>query len=205
MIALWFDISMPIDSSMPTYPSDPQFLAKPHKLGGINSRVTLHQLELGTHTGTHVDAPLHLFPAGIPISNISLDTFIGPCYVLSLDKFSLDLLPKLPQNARRVLFKANGELPLKPNWLEVYQGMPPEFASELVKRELLLVGIDALSIEERERPILETHQLLLEKNIIILEGLNLTSIDDGWYFLSALPLSLTGLDGSPVRAILKKN
>ncbi len=203
---MWFDISIDFQPAMPIYPGDPTFKATPVKIGGLNSRVTLHRLELGTHTGTHVDAPCHVFPGAKTITDLPIEAFIGPCFVLAVKKFSLNELKRLPPKAERVLIKANYNLPENSSWLEVYQGMPPEFASQIIKQNprVLLVGIDALSIEEKGRRVLETHQLFLARDTVILEGLNLSKIIEGWYDLSALPLKLRNLDGSPVRAVLKK-
>lgn len=203
---MWFDISIDFQQAMPVYPGDPVFKAKAFKIGGLNSRVTLHHLELGTHTGTHIDAPKHIFPDAKTITDLPIEVFIGPCFVLEVKDFSLNELKRLPPKADRVLIKANNNLPESSSWLEVYQGMPPEFAAQIIKQNprVLLVGIDAISIEEKGRRVLETHQLFLARDTVILEGLTLSKIVEGWYDLSALPLKLKNLDGSPIRAVLKK-
>lgn len=201
---MWFDISIPLNNSTPIYPSDPLYKALPHKIGGVNSRVTLNRLELSTHTGTHIDAPLHVMPNGKSITDIPLSTFIGTCYVLETKNFSLADLDSLPTDVKRVLCKANGNMPKSSLWLDNYRGMPPNFAFALSQKAPFLVGIDALSIEEKNRDILESHKIFLEKDIVILEGIDLSEVEQGYYELFATPLRLENLDGSPVRAVLKK-
>lgn len=206
---MFYDISITLNENVPVYLGDPVFEKTPIKIGGKNSRVNLNQLNIGTHTGTHVDAPTHLFSDKKSITDISLEAFLGPCYVIEVNSFILieEILTKIPLDSERILFKANSQLPLSKNWLDDYQGMPSSFAQKLLENRVkkpLLIGIDALSIEERGKKELETHKILLENEIVILEGLNLSMIESGFYYLYALPLKLQGLDGSPVRAVLQK-
>lgn len=202
----WIDVSVEITESMPIYPGDPAFVAKPVKILGKNSRVNLTEITLGTHTGTHVDAPSHVLPEGKTLTHLELEPFVGICYVLEVAEFTADVLERLPRSCKRVLIKANSNLPGKPHWLTDYRGLPTDFARlllEHLKDKPLLVGIDALSVEERGKKVLETHKLLLEREIVVLEGLDLSKVQEGHYELVALPLKLSSLDGSPVRAVLK--
>ncbi|MDD2430651.1 MAG: cyclase family protein [Firmicutes bacterium] len=204
---MWIDISISMSEAMPIYPGDPRFSAKPVKISEINSRVNLTEISLGTHTGTHIDAPKHVFSEKKTVTDLDLNVFIGPCYVLEISEFSKDVLKKLPKKAKRILLKANSDLPGKETWLEGYKGVPPKFAELLLNHldeKPLLIGIDALSIEEKGHKVLETHGLFLSQEIIILEGINLSHINEGNYQLAALPLKLESLDGSPVRAALKR-
>jgi arylformamidase len=77
--------------------------------------------------------------------------------------------------------------------------MPPE----LIGRGVTLVGIDYLSIAPRHDPA-PTHSVLLEAGTVILEGLDLRGVEPGAYDLACLPLRITGSDGAPARALLRR-
>jgi arylformamidase len=204
-----YDITIPINPYMPVWPDDPGVeINRVSKIEeGANANVS--HLSLSAHTGTHVDAPYHFIPEGASLDRVPLDSFIGEADVMEIP--NVDLITavdvhnaNLPLDARRVLFKtrnsdiwARGENRFK----EDFVALSPDAAQTLVDRDICLVGIDYLSVApfKQSRP---THQILLAAGVVILEGINLTNIPPGRYFLYCLPLKLEGVDGAPARAIL---
>jgi arylformamidase len=206
-----YDITVPISDPMPVWPGDPGVeLSQVSQIeAGEDSNVS--RLSMGVHTGTHVDAPLHFLPNGFSLDEVPIDYFIGQVQVVDLSEASIitaqDLLQvDLEIGISRILFKthnstfwARGERCFQ----EDFVALSPDAAHFLVDRGYRLVGIDYLSIApyRESRP---THEILLGANIIILEGINLTSVPPGIFTLYCLPLKLEKVEGAPVRAILTR-
>ena len=202
---IW-DISLPIQPGMVIYPGNPEVEFQPsQRLPEDSSNVT--QICLGTHTGSHVDAPWHVFEKGIPVDQLPLAELVGRCRVLDLTQVEKavtwpDLLAKQVKPGERLLLKTSNSFR---GWQEFYSDyvyLDGEAAEQLADLPVRLVGVDYLSIKQRGSSDHRPHTALLEKNIPILEALDLSQVPEGEYYLVALPLKLVGLDGSPVRAVL---
>lgn len=159
---------------------------------------------MDTHTGTHIDAPLHMIPDGEEICDYALDRFIRPAIVLDLvhveEQINAAVLEDLdiPDGAF-VLLKTRNSLTEDFDFDFVYlSGDAAEYLREI---GACGVGIDALGIERGhgEHP---AHRTLLGSGLPVLEGLRLAEVEAGSYLLIALPLRIAGADGSPVRAVL---
>ena len=203
------DITLTISNSLVTYPGDPGIqITRVHSIGKDSSS-NLTKLDMGAHTGTHVDAPVH-FIEGAPASEtLDLNILIGPAIVVdatkeeSISSTSLDNL-HIPEGTERVLFRTrNSE-----NWKAKSHQFAPGFvaitkdgAEWLVKKGIRLVGIDYLSVGPFHQGA-PTHTVLLEAGVIPVEGLDLSAIAPGVYFLVCLPLKIKGSDGAPSRAVL---
>jgi arylformamidase len=173
---------------MAVWPGDPAPVQRWLQRLGDGDAVDLSQWTLGSHTGTHVDAPSH-FLAGAPdLEALGLEPLVGPCRVVDL---AVGGLPDRDARCERVLFKRNG-------------GIGPGMSAELIARGVRLVGVDSLSIETAEAVAAgaPTHRALLAAGVAILEGLVLDAVQPGEYLLVALPLRLQHTEASPVRAIL---
>lgn len=204
-----YDISLTISSDLPTWPGDPGIvLERTEKIeAGDNANVS--RLDMGVHTGTHVDAPFHFLPDGSGVDQLQLKTLTGRAYVLDLPEVDLITAQVLeasniPPRTRRVLFKtrnseiwARGENAFQTEFV----GLSADAAEYLVGRGVKLVGVDYLSVApfKQSRP---THQILLAAGVVIVEGLDLTEVTQGRYTLYCLPLKLKDSDGAPARAIL---
>ena len=200
------DISVLLAPAMAIYPGDPEvkFRPWPGKDWGLT------EITMGTHTGTHMDAPSHAIKNGKGITDLALDKFIGPCRVLDMTKVKhaiklRDLKAAKIKNGERILVRTRNSLRgdvevFRPDYVYL-SGDATEY---LAKLPITLFGIDAFSIKQRGSDDLRPHTVLLHKNIAILERINLTHVRPGGYTLVALPLPLKGLDGSPVRAVLLK-
>ena len=205
------DVSILISEDMPIWPNDPGIsMDLTNSIArGDNANVT--RLNMGVHTGTHIDAPFHFEPNEATIDQLSLDLFIGPCRVFEMPEISQSIGPsdleKLDfDNHIRVLFKTRnsnwwkkGERVFKKDFVHMHL----EGAKFLIDQGIKLVGIDYLSIENYGSLDHATHHLLLRNNVVILEGLDLSEVSPGDYELIALPLKLKGADGSPARVVLR--
>ncbi len=198
------DISLPLNGQTIVYPGNPPFsLEKIQSPGGSQ----LAKISFGTHSGTHVDAPSHVFASGKNTDELPLDNFVGPCQVLDVsdcqDAVSKTCLEKFSIAAgARILLKTKNSQRGYTEFFKDYIYLASDAAMYLAGKNVKLVGIDYLSVKQKGSPDNTPHTALLEKNISILEGINLNNVEPGEYFLLAAPLALTGADGSPVRALL---
>lgn len=163
---------------------------------------------LSLHTGTHIDAPRHFIPGGKGIDGIPIEACIGPARLIhhSLDRpiHAADIGGMPLEGAERVLFRTtNAARGRRPEFAEDYVALLPEAARVLVRKGIRLVGIDYLSVGPPGPPGDEVHRILLGAEVVILEGLILEGLEPGDYDLVALPLSVPGSDGAPVRAALR--
>jgi len=202
------DITLPVRNDMVTYPGDTCFQASP-VCTILRSGCNMTELTLGTHTGTHIDAPRHFFAHGKGIDDFPPEKFIGPARVVWIDAPAVteSVIQDLPLDGiRHLLFKSrNSPLLRSREFSKVFTHLTPEAAQGLVHRGLDTVGIDYLSIEQFGTPDFAVHKLLLKHDICILEGLDLADVSPGLYYLIAIPLRIPEGDGSPVRAVLVKN
>lgn len=176
--------------------------------GGYRCNVT--RLEMGVHFGTHLDAPCHFIEGGKAVDALALDMLVGPCVVAGIPEAAaitpahLDALD-LPADTRRLLLKTrNSALWDRPDhpFFEDYAALTPDAARWVVDKGIGLIGIDYLSIQRFADEVSTTHIVLLEAEVIIVEGLDLRAVGPGPYALTCLPMKLAGADGAPVRAIL---
>jgi len=202
----FIDISVPIRTRMPIYDRNPgvhleRVLSIPRGDGANVSR-----LDLGVHTGTHVDAPLHFIEGGTAADELPLEPLIGPAFVAdgrSIDgPIGAEALEAcdIPPGAPRVLLKTrNGRLWESDVFDRDFVRLDGSGARWLVDNDIRLIGIDYLSIGDQD-----AHRILLEAGIAAVEGLDLRVVDPGWYELICLPLKVAGADGAPARAVLQR-
>ena len=170
------------------WPGDPPPLQRwLQRLSGGDD-LDLSEWTLGSHTGTHVDAPSHFVRGGPDLEALGLEPLVGRCRVVDM---CMGGLASLGGVCERVLFKGS-------------TGVDAELAADLIARGVRLVGVDALSVEPAEAVAAgaPTHRALLGAGVAILEGLVLDAVQAGDYTLVALPLRLQHSEASPVRAIL---
>lgn len=203
-----YDISVPLRADMPTYPGEPgprlQFAKQ--LLKGDPANVSV--LSLGSHTGTHVDAPSHFLDGAPGVDSLPLDALVGPAYVTEfageghITAADLDALA-IPPDCRRLLFKTrNGRLWDDTEFHRDFIALAPDAARALAEGGLRLVGIDYLSIERFRPERHEVHETLLASGVVILEGLDLRQVPPGEYLLVCAPLNVVGAEGAPARVFL---
>lgn len=164
------------------------------------------RLDIDMHCGTHMDAPLHMIENGKTIEQLSLNRFVGECKVFDLTHieekiFKKDIMHLDIQKDDRIIFKTKNSYDDTYNLNFVY--IEEDAAEFLVNCHIQTIGIDAMSVE-RDKPGHPTHKILLGNGIGVLEDLQLKEVEEGKYFLVALPLKIKDAEGSPIRAILIK-
>lgn len=203
------DISVPIRDAMTVYRGNPPVRIRPAmtlQRDGVN----LSQLCLGSHTGTHVDAPSHFVKGGKGIDRLDLDRFIGPAWVADLRRviggINADDLRKarIPRGSRRILLRTSNSRWWHPAraFRTDFVYLAPDGADWLVERNVQLVGIDYLSIEGYNVPGAPTHKRLLGAGIPIVEGLDLFNVRPGRWQMAAVPLRIVNADAGLARAVL---
>jgi arylformamidase len=167
------------------------------------SAYNLSKLAFNSHTGTHVDAPLHFIDEAAPVESLQLSSLIGPVLVVDAraSKSEIDaetVEREVGSGTERVIFATrNSELWEQPTFTSDFVGVSAQAAALLVDRGVRLVGIDYLSIGSPE-----AHRELLSNGAVVLEGLDLRAVQAGVYELVCLPLRIAGADGAPARAVL---
>ncbi|MBV9159657.1 MAG: cyclase family protein [Candidatus Kaiserbacteria bacterium] len=199
------DISMPLREGMPTYPGTIALTIETKKSATTGSQMS--EISIGSHAGTHIDAPLHAFPNGASIDSIPLLSFIGVCRVVdctaSVGSVSkTDLEAKDIQEGERILIKTSNSIRGFSEFYPDFVFVSSEASQYLAEKGVVLVGIDSLSIKQKGSPDNTPHTHLLEKQIPILEGIDLSKAEEGEYTLIAFPLAYIGIDGAPARAVL---
>lgn len=203
------DVSVPIRDGGLVYPGNPPIRVTLQQAVALGGSSNVSALELGSHTGTHVDAPRHFLADGTTVDALPLDVLMGPARVLRIADDVRVIGPEhLPQErvggVERLLLRTrnSGFLTQDPAFHPDYTYLAPEAAESLAGRGVRLVGIDYLSIEQFHSGHHRTHLTLLRAGVVIVEGLNLAGVDEGEYDLRCLPIRLAGGDGAPARAVL---
>jgi arylformamidase len=206
-----YDITVPISPSMSRWPGDPEVEVSP-EMTIAEHGYNLSRISMGTHTGTHVDAPRHVLGGGNTVDRIPLDLLIGKAYVFEVqpsDGWAIqpgDLTELgLPRDAKRLLLKtSNSDLwGTAPEFFEhSFVHLSKKAAHWLAGRGVNLLGIDYMSVDGFPDKDLPSHHELLEAGVAIVENLDLSRIQPGVYDLMVLPLKLLDGDGAPARAVL---
>ena len=208
------DVTLTLRPDMPTWPVQPAPSLTPHSriAQGGSSNVSI--LSLGDHTGTHVDPPLHMLEGGYAAERLPLPPMFGLCRVLRYDgdgHIGAAWLERQspPSSVSRVLFRTrNSE-----HWRrgdnefdKTFTALDPTAGAWLAARDIVLVGVDYLSIEPfGSSPIGHpVHKALLGKDVIVVEGLDLHEVDPGDYDIACLPLKILDGDGAPARVVLMR-
>ncbi|MGE5139510.1 MAG: cyclase family protein [Rudaea sp.] len=204
-----YDISVPLSNTQHVWSGDPVIHIQRRSDMERGDRATVSQLNMGAHSGTHVDAPLHFIIGGSTVDRMDLNVLIGPAQVVDLGEVERTVTVQdlescgLAAGAERILCKTrNAGLWSEPAFQQGFVGLVPDAARWLLERGVKLVGIDYLSIEPFGSHDHAVHHLLLEAGVIIVEGLDLHSVPAGNYDLVCLPIKIKGAEGAPARAVL---
>jgi arylformamidase len=203
-----YDISVPVRSGGLVYPGNPPIAIEFQQAISRGAGANVSSISFGSHTGTHVDAAKHFFDDGEAVDEIDPARLIGPALLISVSDSlksvgAVDLIEHDLRGKSRILIRTrNSALLSDPEFHNDYTFLAPDGAEYLVSKGIDLVGVDYLSIEQFHSGHHMTHRTLLEKNVVIVEGLNLTGVPDGEYDFVCLPLRLEGRDAAPARAVL---
>ena len=212
-----FDISLPLNNETLIYPGNPEMTIAPYTTLP-EYPTNLSKIIFGSHTGTHMDAPKHIDNEAIGVDKINLEICIGPCRVLDMthleEKIAIaDLEKENIHKGERILVKTQNSLrgfsaqvgsALGGGDFDNAIYLDGDAADYLADLDIILFGIDWLSVKERGGEDTRPHTSLLSKNIVIFEGLDLSGIEPGEYQFIGLPLRFTDLDGAPERVVLYK-
>lgn len=190
----WIDVSRPLHPQMETFPGDPGIAMELARSRAAGDPADVTRLDMGAHTGTHVDAPVHFVDGGGGVETLPLDALEGPVTVLDArgddelgtDELGAGVLAEVPDGTERLLLRTGGAT------------LGEEAAAAVADRGLRLLGIDALSVGGPA-----THRALFAGSVVVLEGLDLRDAPPGEYHLRCLPLLIPGADGAPARALLR--
>lgn len=205
--ALW-DISPPVDAHTPAFPGDTPYQQQWVATLGPGCPVNVGAITLSPHLGAHADAPLHYDPQGQAVGALDLAPFIGPCRVIHAIAPGPLVMPHHLAHALtaplppRVLVRTYQRMPQR-EWDAGLSAFAPDTVTKLADLGVVLVGIDTASVDPADSKTLDSHQVLRQRHLRVLENLVLDDVPEGDYELIALPLKLMTADASPVRAVLR--
>jgi arylformamidase len=205
----WIDVSVTLRDGMVHWPDNPPVTIKRQLDISKGDAANVSMLSMGSHTGTHMDAPLHFVADGKGLDEMDFEATIGPARVIEISDpvavSAAELEDQVIDAGDRILFKTRNsdrrwvDLPFDEDFVYVSAGA----AAHLVERGVRLVGVDYLSVGGFKSDGVETHTELLEAEIWVIEGLDLSRVSAGEYELICLPLKILRSDGAPARAILR--
>jgi arylformamidase len=200
----WLDISAPIYTGMVHFPRNPSIEIHTISHVGRGNTATVSMLRMGSHTGTHIDAPIHFLPGGPGVDEVPVANVIGPARVIEIQGRNAingsELQSRDLGRRERLLFKTSNSERCwnSPEFVSDFVSIAEDAASYLAGLNTLAIGIDYLTAGSPE-----THRILLRAGVVIIEGLNLAGVTPGRYELVCLPLRILGCDGAPARALLR--
>lgn len=200
-------MSLKISNELPTYPGDPTVNISP-KIEYKDKGCNVLSLCMGTHSGTHVDVPLHLIDGGASLDQIQLDRFMGEALFAEIikdtnEKITLDEVKKLNLKDGDILIVRTGweANSYKENYFKGFPYFSVAAADYLISKGIKAIGADIPAVDGPEQNG-AFHKKMMLSGIVIIEALtNLKQISGKRMFFSALPLNILCADGSPVRAI----
>ena len=200
------DISPTISEDTAVFPGDVAFRRNISMSFDAGHHLGLSDITTTLHIGAHADAPSHYGPNGIDISQRALKYYLGSCQVVKLvitrgARIMPADLSGVKIEAPRILFRTDS-FPDPNSWNNDFNSLSPELIDFLADQKVITVGIDTPSVDPADSKQLESHAALLRRNDANLEGLTMSHVAPGLYFLSALPLKIAAADASPVRAVL---
>ncbi len=183
------DISKELFST-PVYPGDPVPLSGKILSIAEGDVCNLSLLSIGSHSGTHIDAPRHFIKNGKDVSEMAVEKCLGECYLLEqTGEVLVSEIEKIAlKGYRRLLIKGDATITI-------------QAAQKMKDLGLVCIGVEKMTVGTPNESA-EVHSILLGAEIAIIENLDMRNIQEGNYYLIALPLKLGDTDGSPCRAIL---
>ncbi len=194
------DLTVVLNEQTPVYPGDPATTIRPAGVLAEHGYQD-HVVSVGTHVGTHMDAPSHMVAGGKNLDEFQLESFSGRgVYIKVSAEFILEEIKKVPiQEGDIVLFHTGMAAKYhKPDYFEDYPVIPEDVAHYLVEKKVKIVGMDMCSPDKSPFP---THKILLSGGVLIIENLtNLEQLTGKSFKVHAFPIKLQ-LDAAPVRVV----
>lgn len=209
----FMDVTYPVDGQLLIYPGDPVYKKESFLSIKKGDLCNVGCISMGCHTGTHMDAPLHFVDDAMSIDEVDLELVNGCVRVIAYEGPLADtrdinrkfLESCLIMPGERVIFKTdNSRRFAGVHLLEDYTAIELEAARYLAELGVKCIGIDYLTVEPVDSREGAVHKALLGAGMPLIETLDLRQVVPGIYRMHCLPLKLTGMDGSPVRAVLER-
>jgi arylformamidase len=203
-----YDISRTIAPSLQVWPGDTPFSAAQIMSKREGASVNLFTLTLSAHTGSHADAPYHYDDAGAHPAELPLEKYLGPAHVISIPRQHGGIVPadfagRDLAGLQRLLIHTWVSAVPDDQWPDDFPYPTTELIDWMAGQGAVLLGVDMPSVDAFDSQDLPCHHRLLQHGIVNLETLRFAGVPDGVYELVALPLKLSGVCASPVRAILR--
>lgn len=206
----YIDITYPLSEEIAIYPRNPGFSMEVHMSMENGDTCNVKTITMGTHTGTHIDAPNHVIAQGQTLDQIPLSRINGRGKVLDFtgqkEITRQELARRQLDNCPIILFKTDNSVQYGgKNVLMDYVTLDYDAARYLVQKNVTMIGIDYMTIEKsraKRDGIHSIHEILLSQNIYILEGIDLRNVEEGEYEIYCFPLPLRNADGAPARVVL---
>lgn len=203
-----YDLTISIDADTVIFPGDPSLkktLLKSFKTGDSYSYT---KFEMGCHVGTHLDAPGHFIPDGKMVDAIDLENLVGPASVIDCSNhptITADLLrTKWSKQHDRLLVKTNNSSLLrKKEYSSKHVFFEKSAIDYIISLEPKCLGIDYYNVDDSTKEDLPGHTALAKAHIPVIVCCDLGKVPAGNYDLCCLPLKVVGVEGVPVRAILR--
>lgn len=200
----WIDVSVSIYGGMVHWPNNPPITLNAVMDVARGDICTVSALEMGTHTGTHIDGPVHFIPGGAGVDAVPLQNLVGTARVIEIEDPNAvtraELLKHNLGHSKRLLFKTRNSQRCwtGPEFVSNCVSLAEDAATYLAELNTLAIGIDYLSVGSPE-----VHRTLFGAGVAIIEGLNLFDVNPGEYEFICLPIRIAGGDGAPARALLR--
>ena len=204
----YYDLSANISEQSIVFPGDPSYTTEEICSLEKGAHFNLHKIQLGNHTGTHIDFPSHVIKGGKTSADFPIDSLIGCGIIIEVpsneQSIKKDFIKKQPIQAGDIVFfkTSNYKLP-KTKFTKDYVYIEPGAADELIRKKVKIVGIDYISVDKYESENLPVHRSLLSNDILIVEGLELNGVPAGRCKIYILPMKINNMDGLPARIIAK--
>jgi arylformamidase len=205
----YYDLTTHISERTVVFPGDPEYsMQKVCSIDEGNSFNLCH-MQLGNHTGTHIDYPAHVIKEGKTSSDFSIDHLIGSGIIIKVPDTEKSITKSFIteqsiMNSDIVFFKtANSKLSKQDKFKDNYVYIEPEAAEELLRKQVRIIGIDYISVDKYDAEDLPVHKSLLSNEVLIVEGLELNNAPIGRCEIYIMPLNISNMDGLPVRVVAK--
>lgn len=203
------DISVPIKPDMLLYPGDsPPLLRKLSSLE-LGAALTVSELSIGCHVGTHVDAPAHFCVGGATLDQLEIRHFVGPAMVVEVTGKrrieASDLTNAAIRSNHHLLIRTDNSSYLRePKFRQEHCYLAPDAANYLLSSDPLSIGFDYYSLDPPSASVFPAHMLVANRGLPVFVCLDLSAVSPGSYEFFAVPLSVLGAEGMPVRALLRE-
>ncbi len=205
---IW-DLTLPLRDALPFYPGDPEVEIETLYSTAQGAKCNVLKLRLGTHSGTHVDAPRHFLAGVTSVDRLPWSALLGPARLVqapsgeSIDANFVRSLD-LTAGSRLLLRTRLPGVPPPPEFPASWPALTAAAAQEIVAAGAVLLGVDTPSVDAFHAPDPVVHQVLLGAGLALLENADLSAPPEGDYTLVCLPLRIQDGDGAPCRALLMR-